>query len=80
MITHERITCQLKFLEKMAEKKSFLANFLNKFARKIPSNMRISSSVLRITWGLWVCCAFVMCITIMSSFVKLVSKNNNISR
>ena len=44
MITHEEIICQLKFLEKMTEKKSFLANFFNKFTRKILCNMRISSS------------------------------------
>jgi len=47
MITHEGIICQLKFLEKMAEKKSFLANLLNKFARKILSNMRISCGVYK---------------------------------
>jgi len=29
------ITCQLKFLENIAEKKSFLANFFNKFVKKI---------------------------------------------
>jgi len=46
MITHEGITCQLKFLEKMTKKKSFLANFFNKFARKIPCNMKISSNEL----------------------------------
>jgi len=28
----------------MVEKKSFLANFFNKFVRKIPCNVRISSS------------------------------------
>jgi len=43
MITHERITCELKFLEKMTEK-YFLANFLDKFVKKIPCNMRIYSS------------------------------------
>jgi len=46
MITHKGITCQLKFLEKMIEKKSlFLQNFFNKFARKPPCNMRIFGSV-----------------------------------
>ena len=44
MITHEEITCQLKFLTKMI-KKSFLANFFNKFTRKIIYNMKIFSSV-----------------------------------
>jgi len=44
MITHEGITCQLKFLGKMAEKSLFLQFFFNKFARKFPCNMRISSS------------------------------------
>jgi len=29
----------------MAKKKSFLANSFNKFARKIPCNMKISNSV-----------------------------------
>jgi len=45
MITHEGIMWQLKFLEKMTEKSLFLQIFFNKFARKIPCNMRISSSV-----------------------------------
>jgi len=44
MITHEGITYQLKFLEKMVEKSLFL-QFFNKFARKISCNIRISSSV-----------------------------------
>jgi len=44
MITHKRITCQLKFLEKNGRKKSFLAHVFNKFTRKIPCNMEISSS------------------------------------
>jgi len=40
MIPHKGITCQL---EKMT-KKSFLANFFNKFGRKISCNIKISSS------------------------------------
>jgi len=44
MITHERITCQLKFLEKMAEKKFFLTIFFNKFKGKISCNMKISNN------------------------------------
>jgi len=50
MIIYEEITCQLEFLEKMTEKKSFLAKFFNKFASKFPCNMRISSSEFRATW------------------------------
>jgi len=34
MITHEEITYQLKFLEKNDKKKSFFANFFNKFTKK----------------------------------------------
>ena len=49
MIIHEGITYQLKFLEKMAEKESFLANFFNKFEKKISCNMKISSSVWRLS-------------------------------
>jgi len=40
MITRKRITCQLKFLEKMIEK-FFFSNFFNKFVTKISCNMRI---------------------------------------
>jgi len=36
----------IKILKKIAEKKSFLANFLKKFARKILYDMRIFSSVV----------------------------------
>jgi len=50
MITHEEITYQLKFLEKMAEN-SFLLQIFNKFARKIPCNMKISSNVcVNVIW------------------------------
>jgi len=35
----------IKFLRKNSRKKSFLANFFNKFARKFSCNMRICSSV-----------------------------------
>jgi len=35
MITHERITCQLKFLEKMVEKSLFLQIFLTNVQEKI---------------------------------------------
>jgi len=45
MITYEKIIYQLKFLEKMKEKKSFLTNYFNKFAKKIPYNIRISGSI-----------------------------------
>jgi len=34
MITQEGITCQLKFLEKMAEKSLFLQNFLTNLQEK----------------------------------------------
>ena len=34
MITHERIVCQLKFLEKMIEKSIFLQNFLTNLQEK----------------------------------------------
>jgi len=34
MIIHERITCQLKFLEKMAEKSIFLQIFLTNLQEK----------------------------------------------
>jgi len=47
MIIHEEITYQLKFLEKNDIKKFFLANFFNKFARKISCNMKIYSSESR---------------------------------
>jgi len=36
---------QIKILRKISRKKSFLANFFNKFARKFACNMRIFSSV-----------------------------------
>jgi len=36
----------IKFLRKNSRKKSFLANFFNKFTRKFPCNMRICSSVI----------------------------------
>jgi len=35
MIIHEGIICQLKILEKIVKKKSFLIIFFNKFATKI---------------------------------------------
>jgi len=34
MITHEEITCQLKFLEKMGEKSLFLQIFLTNLQEK----------------------------------------------
>ena len=34
MITHKRITCQLKFLEKLAEKNIFLQIFLTNLHEK----------------------------------------------
>ena len=44
---------QIKILRKFGKKKSFLANFFNKFVRKISYNMRISSSDrIRIYWML----------------------------
>jgi len=45
MITHEKIICQLKFLEENSRKKSFLVNFFNKFVKKISYNMRIFSNI-----------------------------------
>jgi len=45
MIIHERITCQLKFLEKMSEKNLFLQFFLTNLQEKISYNMRIFNSV-----------------------------------
>jgi len=41
MITHERNTCQLKILEKIAEKSIFVQIFFNKFARKFSCNVKI---------------------------------------
>jgi len=48
IITHEGIICQLKFLENNTEKKSFLVNLINEFARKFPY-MRIFSNVYNST-------------------------------
>jgi len=42
MITHAKITYQLKFLEKMTE--FFFYTLFNKYVRKITCNMRISSN------------------------------------
>jgi len=39
-----RISSSIRFLEKIAEKKIFLAKFSNKFARKILCNVKIFSS------------------------------------
>jgi len=38
MITHEGITCQLKFLEKMAEKSLFIQIFLTNLHEKSHAN------------------------------------------
>jgi len=49
MIRYKGITYQLKFLEKMAEKSLFLQIFLTNLQKKIPCNMRIFSSVFKIS-------------------------------
>jgi len=42
----------IKILRKNNRKKSFLANFFNKFARKLPYNMRIFSSIKKLKYNM----------------------------